>query len=228
MERGGRANGVAAAVSETRLGWLGGTFDPIHNGHLDVAEAAKQALHLDTVFLVPANVPPHRNVPIASTEDRLKMVRLAAETQAWLRVSDIELTTSGTSYTTETLDRLEAKGTALSFLYVITGADAFAEIFTWKGMPGLLDRCPFVVVSRPGFPVRDLRQKLPTLANRMLDANDCDFTARPGIFLVDAPTAPVTATEIRTRAASRMSLDGLVPEAVASYINGHELYQGVA
>ena len=215
-------------MNKRRLGWLGGTFDPIHRGHLDVAEAARHALQLDTVFLVPANVPPHRNVPVASAEHRLEMARLAAETHPWLRVSDIELTTSGPSYTTETLDRLEAQGTTLSSLHVITGADAFAEIFTWKGMPELLDRCPFVVVSRPGFPVRDLHQKLPALADRMIDSNHCDFTARPGIFLVDAPTAAVTATEIRTRAASQMSLEGLVPESVASYINGHELYQGVA
>jgi nicotinate-nucleotide adenylyltransferase len=215
-------------VSEARLGWLGGTFDPIHCGHLDVAEAAKQALHLGTVFLVPANLPPHRNVPVASAEHRLEMVRLAAATRDWLRVSDIELTAPGPSFTTETLDRLQAQGTNLSSLHVITGADAFAEIFTWKGVPELFDRCPFVVVSRPGFPAPDLRQKLPALADRMIDAIDCDFGARPGIFLVDAPTAPVTATEIRTRAASQMPLDGLVPESVASYINRHELYQGVA
>jgi nicotinate-nucleotide adenylyltransferase len=156
------------------------------------------------------------------------MVKLAALTEDWLRVSDIELTAPGPSFTTETLDRLEAQGTDLSSLHVITGADAFAEIFTWKGVPELLDRCPFVVVSRPGFPAPDLRQKLPSLAHRMIDAIDCDFTAQPGIVLVDAPTAPVTATEIRTRAASRMPLEGLVPDSVASYINGQDLYQGVA
>jgi nicotinate-nucleotide adenylyltransferase len=215
-------------VTETRLGWLGGTFDPIHNGHLDVARAARKALQLETVFLVPANVPPHRPVPVAPADDRLQMVRLAAQTEDWLRVSDIELTAPGPSFTTETLDRLAAQGIHLPTLHVITGADAFAEIFTWKGVPDLLDRCPFVVVSRPGYPAPELRRKLPALAGRMIDAKDWDFTPRPGIFLVDAPTAPVTATEIRTRAASRMPLDGLVPDAVASYINEHDLYQGVA
>ena len=215
-------------MSDARLGWLGGTFDPIHCGHLDVAVAAKAALKLEQVYLVPARVPPHRGAPIASAEDRLAMVELAAKIHDWLRVSDIELVASGPSYTMDTLDRLEAQGTPLRSLHVITGADAFADILTWRGIPELLDRCPFVVVSRPGYPAPALRQVLPTLARRMVDANDCDFTARPSIFLVDAPTAPVTATEVRVRASSKLSLEGLVPETIASYISRHELYQGVA
>ena len=215
-------------MSDARLGWLGGTFDPIHCGHLDVATAARAALKLDEVYLVPARVPSHRGAPVASADDRLAMVTLAAETHDWLRVSDIELQAPGPSYTMDTLDRLEARGTKLASLHVITGADAFAEILTWKGVPELLDRCPFVVVSRPGHPAPALRQVLPTLAHRMVGAIDCDFAARPSIFLVDAPTAPVTATDVRARASSRSSLKGLVPETVASYINRHELYQGVA
>ena len=215
-------------MSSARLGWMGGTFDPIHCGHLDVAIAARKALKLEQVYLVPARVPPHRSAPVASTADRLAMVTLAAEAHDWLRVSDIELTGSGPSYTTDTLDRLEAQGTNLTSLHVITGADAFAEILTWKRAPELLDRCPFVVVSRPGFPAPALRITLPTLAHRMVDANDCDWTARPSIFLVDAPTAPVTSTEVRARASAGTSLEGLVPATVASYINRHELYQGVA
>ena len=215
-------------MSGTRLGWLGGTFDPIHCGHLDVAIAARAALKLEEVYLVPAHVPPHRKAPVAATADRLAMVTLAARTHDWLRVSDIELMAPGPSYTMDTLDRLEAQGMGLASLHVITGADAFADILTWKGVPGLLDRCPFVVVSRPGYPAPALRQALPTLAHRMVDASDCDFTARPSIFLVDAPTAPVTATEVRARTSSGTSLEGLVPETVEAYINRHELYQGVA
>lgn len=215
-------------MSAARLGWLGGTFDPIHCGHLDVATAARAALQLAQVYLVPARVPPHRGAPQASSADRLAMVTLAAEAHEWLRVSDIELTAPGASYTTDTLDRLASQGMDLPSLHVITGADAFAGIFTWKGAPGLLDRCPFVVVSRPGHPAPALRQLLPALASRMVDANNCDFTVHPSIFLVDAPTAPVTATAVRARAASKSSLEGLVPETVASYINRHELYQGVA
>ncbi len=215
-------------MSAVRLGWLGGTFDPIHCGHLDVASAARTALKLAQVYLVPARVPPHRGAPQASAADRLAMATLAAGTHEWLRVSDIELAAPGPSYTMDTLDRLESQGMDLPSLHVITGADAFADIFTWKDASGLLNRCPFVVVSRPGHPAPALRQLLPTLAPRMVDAADCDFTEHPSIFLVDAPTAPITASEVRARAASRASLEGLVPETVASYINRHELYQGVA
>jgi nicotinate-nucleotide adenylyltransferase len=100
-------------VSRARVGWLGGTFDPIHGGHLDVAIAARSALALDYVYLVPAHVPPHRGAPLASAAHRLAMVNLAAETEEWLRVSDIELTAPGPSYTVDTLDRLAAQGMAL-------------------------------------------------------------------------------------------------------------------
>lgn len=214
-------------MSLARVGWLGGTFDPIHGGHLDVAKAARAALALDHVYLVPAHVPPHRDAPRASSAHRLAMVNLAASTQDWLRVSEIELAAPGPSYTTDTLDRLEAQGMSLHSLHVITGADAFAEILTWKGAPALLDRCHFIVVSRPGHPAPALRQVLPGLAHRMIEP-ECDLAAQPSIFLVDAPTAPVTATEVRARAKSGSSLRGLVPEDVASYINRHELYQGEA
>lgn len=207
---------------------MGGTFDPIHCGHLDVAIAARAAFKLDEVYLVPARVPPHRSAPVASAADRLAMVTLAAGAHDWLRVSEIELAESGPSYTMDTLDRLEAQGTNLEKLHVITGADAFAEILTWKGVPELLNRCSFVVVSRSGFPAPALRRVLPALAHRMVDAKDWDLAARPGIFLLDAPTARVTASEVRAKASSGTSLEGLVPATVASYINRHELYQGVA
>lgn len=215
-------------MSLARVGWLGGTFDPIHNGHLDVARAARVALSLDSVYLVPAHIPPHRDAPRASSAHRFAMVNLAAGTQDWLRVSDIELAAPGPSYTTDTLDLLEAQGMSLQSLHVITGADAFAEILTWKDSPALLDRCHFIVVSRPGHPAPALRQALPGLAHRMIEPSGGDLVVQPSIFLVDAPTAPVTATAVRARAKSGSSLTGLVPEAVASYINRHELYQGVA
>jgi nicotinate-nucleotide adenylyltransferase len=211
-----------------RLGWLGGTFDPIHNGHLDVARAAHRALTLDEVHLVPARVPPHRAAPQASAEHRLAMVTLAAAQHDWLRVSTLDLHTDGPAYTTDTLDRLAARGVDLRTLHVITGADAFAGILTWRRATELLDRCHFVVVSRPGHPAPALRRALPGLASRMIDTNGCVPPAQPSIFLVDAPTALVSSTEVRARAAAGHSLEGLVPPTVATYIGQHELYRGVA
>ena len=103
------------------------------------------------------------------------------------------------------------------------GADAFREIETWMDYPRILDRCHFVVVSRPGLPASSLRAALPSLAGRMIEASGAD-PARPGIFLIDAPTAPVSSTEVRRRVETGLAIDGLVPAAVAAHIATHQLY----
>ena len=207
-----------------RRGVLGGTFDPIHLGHLDVARAAKSALALDSVLLMPSNLPPHRTAPHASARDRLAMVQLAAEDDPALVPSDLELHADGPSYTNTTLDRLAAAGVDLMSVFFITGADAFRDLPSWRNYPAILDRCHFVAVSRPGCPAGALRQFLPGIASRMVDARDAE-PSHPSVILVDAPTAPVSSTEIRQRLASGRSIDGLVPPAVASYIERHGLYR---
>ena len=207
-----------------RRGVMGGTFDPVHNGHLDVARAAAASLALDEVRLVPANLPPHRTPPRASAQDRLAMVELAVKDDARLQASDIELHTDGPSYTVATLDRLERLGIDLATLFFITGADAFRDIPSWRAFPAILDRCHFVAVSRPGCPAPALRQALAALAPRMVDAA-ATIPTHPAIILVDAPTAPVSSTDIRRLLAEGRSIDGLVPPAVASYIEQHGLYR---
>jgi nicotinate-nucleotide adenylyltransferase len=207
-----------------RRGVLGGTFDPIHLGHLDVARAAVSALALDRVQLMPSNLPPHRTAPHASARDRLAMVELAVNGDATLVASDLELHADGPSYTTTTLDRLAAAGIDLLSVFFITGADAFRDIPSWRNYPAILDRCHFVAVSRPGCTAGSLRQLLPAVAPRMMDA-PCAIPSHPAVMLVDAPTAPVSSTEIRQRLASGRSIDGLVPPAVASYIERHGLYR---
>jgi len=107
----------------------------------------------------------------------------------------------------------------------VIGADAFREIATWQDYPDLLDRCHFVVVSRPEWPVDSLRTVLPALASRMVDA-PCEFPARPSIFLVDAPTAPVSSTEVRRLIAAGSSIAGLVQPGVEAHILKHRLYIG--
>jgi nicotinate-nucleotide adenylyltransferase len=105
----------------------------------------------------------------------------------------------------------------------ITGADAFAEIASWRHYPALLDRCHFAVVSRPGMPAADLGRQLPALADRMVDAGE-SLGATPGVHLVSATTAPVSSTEVRRRLAAGHSVAGLVPDPVATYITRHGLY----
>lgn len=211
-------------IDVARRGWLGGTFDPIHEGHLDVARAACTALGLSGVTLVPANIPPHRAQPVASTEDRVAMTKLAAS-EAWLDVSTIEIEAHGPSYTATTMDRLEQSGTDLRTLVVVTGADAFAGILTWHRAEELVGRVTFAVVSRPGHPAPALRAALPTLAPRMCTASDWAIRTGPGIVLVDAPTSPVSSTMVRAAVAAGHSLSGLVPAPVASYIAAHGLYR---
>jgi nicotinate-nucleotide adenylyltransferase len=209
------------------LGLFGGTFDPIHRGHLDVAKAAREALQLDRLWLVPARVPPHRPTPHASAAHRFAMAAIAAGSEPGLQVSDIEMDTSGPSFTVETLDRIATFGIDLASVFLVTGADAFRDIPTWKAFPALLDRCHFIAVSRPGTPAPSLREVLPALAGRMLEA-PWRMPARPSIFLVDVPTAPVSSTDVRRAIAAGSPLTPLVPDGVAAHILKHGLYGATA
>jgi nicotinate-nucleotide adenylyltransferase len=221
---------VTAGGREPRTGILGGTFDPIHVGHVDTALAARAALGLDEVWLMPACVPPHRMAaPRASVYHRLAMVALAVEAHPGLVASDFEATTPGPSYTSATLARLAATGWQPWQILFITGADAFVEIATWRDYPDILDRAHFAVVSRPGVPVATLAGRLPALASRLVPAGaatEAALAARgsTAVFLVDAPTTDVSSTDIRRRAAAGRSLAGLVPAAVERYIREHGLY----
>lgn len=210
----------------TRLGLLGGTFDPIHQGHLDVAEAARRALGLTQVLVVPSRVPPHRRTPLASAAHRFAMAGLAVEHHPPLVVSDVEMTDpdSAPSYTAATLQRLARRGIDTTGLFFITGADAFREIGSWMDYPSILDRCHFVAVSRPGHPALALPAVLPELQARMQQAPG-EIPSRPAIFLVEAVTAPVSSTAIRDRIRNGESIEGMVPPAVAAYIRKHSLYE---
>jgi nicotinate-nucleotide adenylyltransferase len=211
-----------------RVGILGGTLDPIHVGHLETALAARAALALDRVIILPSRVPPHRpHQPFASRYHRFAMTALAVNGLEGFTASDMELCAPGPSYTADTLDRLQATGLHPSQIFFITGADAFAEIETWRRYPDVLELSQFVVVSRPGHPAGSLRTQLPALADRMTTAAPgAERGDRPAIFLLDAETPDVSSTEIRRRIGSGEALTGLVPDAVQQHIAQHELYLG--
>ncbi len=216
------------------LGLLGGTFDPVHCGHLDVARAAHEALGLGAIWFIPARLPPHRTSPHASAAHRFAMAALAIldEPNGW-RVSDLEMESPLPSYTAATLDRLEAQGIDLRQVCFITGADAFRDIGIWKDYQFILDRCHFAAVSRPGAPASGLGDALPALKPRMIGAAGT-MSGPPRIHLIDAPTAPVSSTAIRQAIIDGRPLSGLVPDRVAAHIARHGLYarpsatQGVA
>jgi nicotinate-nucleotide adenylyltransferase len=211
-------------MSPRRVGLLGGTFDPIHCGHIDLGRAAESALGLTEVIVVTADVPPHRTQPLASSHHRFAMVALAVATIDRWQASDLELGTGSTSFTTTTLQRFHERGYKPIELFFVIGADAFAEIETWKDYPAILERAHFAVVSRPGFPVQRLADRLPALAGRMTAAGDAGTRATPSIFLIAAPTADVSATAIRRRLMNGESIAGLVPPAVLQHIERHGLY----
>lgn len=211
-------------MSARRIGLLGGTFDPIHCGHVDAGRAADGALGFDELLVIPSNVPPHRTQPQASAFHRLAMCALAVQDVPRWRTSDMELRDPSRSYTFATLQRIHEQGYDWRELFFILGADAFVEIESWKNFPAILDLAHFVVVSRPGLPIGTLRDRLPALADRMVDVRSGDALARPSLILIDAPTADVSSTAIRQRLAAGESIAGMVPAAVAEYIEQHRLY----
>jgi len=218
------------------LGVLGGTFDPIHLGHIAAAPAAQRALALHNLVLVPSRIPPHRADPTtASAEDRFKMAQLAATSNPGWSASRVEIDREGLSYTYDTLLELgEAWGPALSErsgsrseglsqskgtqLFFIAGADAFAEIATWSRYPAVLDLANFVVVSRPGITLDSVRARVPSAFSR-------PSTAQTRVIVVEAHTPDVSSTEIRRRVRAGERLSGLVPDAVERYIRTHRLYR---
>lgn len=212
------------------LGLLGGTFDPIHLGHLAVARAAQQALDLQIVRFIPSAQPPHRpDRPRASGYHRLEMTRLAVTTRDapgthW-EVSDLELDRNGPSYTFDTLRAVHAEGMTPQQIVFLTGADAFAEIGTWHRYPEVLDAAHFGVVTRPGTVLENLRDRLPQLASRMIEASDVTKTSSPRIILIPADTPDISSTAIRRLASRGESINDFVPPAVAAYIEQHSLYR---
>ena len=213
-----------------RLGIFGGTFDPIHLGHLDAGDAACTALSLDAILLIPAHDPPHRPIdPRASVYHRFALVSLAIAGRDAYRVSDMELVRQGPSYTADTLRSLHAEGWRASQLFFILGTDAFAEIAAWYGFPSFLDLAHFVVIARPGTTIEAAAARTPQLRARICGAPHGESVADgpPRIFLVEAQTHDVSSTAIRERIVAALPIDDLVPAPVARHILKHHLYGAV-
>ena len=199
-----------------KIGILGGTFDPIHLGHLEAASAARRALSLDRVLLLPSRTPPHRATePRASVFHRFAMAAIAAAERDFA-VSDLEVKREGPSYTALTLQALHQEGFAPAELFFITGSDAFADVGTWHDYPRILQMANFVIVSRPGAP-------RPSALISTAQSLITDST-RPTVFSVEAETPDVSSTDIRRRVGAGEPIDGLVPSGVAGHIRRHRLY----
>jgi nicotinate-nucleotide adenylyltransferase len=198
-----------------RLGVMGGTFDPIHLGHLVAAEAAREQFDLEQVLFVPALLPPHKqDRAITPAEHRHAMVLLATANHPRFLASRVELDRPGPSYTVDTL-RLLRTTHPQARLYFITGADALMELDTWKDPEELLRLCCMIVVSRPGCDREGLRAKA------------ADLERRTGCHVEEltAPALAISSHDLRQRVAEGKSLRYLVPREVRDYIFKHRLYQ---
>ena len=211
------------------IGVLGGTFDPIHFGHLDAAEAARTALDLDEIRLLPLHDPPHRSAsPMANAFHRFALVALAIEDRPAYRVSEMELVRPGHSYTADSLRAMHAEGWSPSQIFFILGADAFAEISSWREFPAVLDGAHFIVIARPGTSLEAAIARTPELRRRFHRPEETipsDGNTR--IILVEARTRDISSTTIRARVMARESIADLVPAAVARHIVVHHLYGAV-
>lgn len=217
-----------------RLGLLGGTFNPIHNGHLLIARQAREALGLDQVLLVPTGDPPHKSSKtLAPAADRLEMVRLAIGSDPRLGLSDLEVRRQGKSYSIDTVRRLQQERGPGCELWFLIGLDAFLDFPTWREPKALLALCSFGVLSRPGTSFRALQNValLPPLSTEDLESLDRGTTSRLEIPLdrrrvvfLNLPPCDISASDIRTKLKQGLSVANLLPPPVESYIIQHHLY----
>jgi nicotinate-nucleotide adenylyltransferase len=192
---------------------MGGTFDPIHYGHLVVAEVARREFDLERVVFVPSGDPPHKQgVPMTPAERRYEMTLLATASNPWFDCSRRELERSGPSYSVTTLHEYLAEGGPDRELFFITGADAILEILTWHEADEVIRLCRFIAATRPGYDLERLRRVLPAAYLERIDE-----LAVPGVL--------VSSTDLRQRVRECRPIRYLVPELVEEYIRKFGLYR---
>ena len=215
-----------------RAAIYGGTFDPVHNGHLKVARGVQRLFELDEVILIPAYVPPHkRGAGITSAFHRFAMLALATEDDERLTISTAELDQPDRPYAVETVARLQEMLGNECRLFFVMGADSWSEITTWREWQRLLTMCDHIVVTRPGYklPADEARAKVADVRGKDAVAIQEIVTASssPQVFLTDAVWEDVSATAIRAAAKNEKpsQLTSMVPPEVANYIEKYELYR---
>ncbi len=216
------------------VGLLGGTFNPIHNGHVAIARQAREVLALDRVVLIPTGDPPHKpHENLAAAKDRFEMVRLAIASDPSLSISDVEVRRSGKSYSIDTIRLLQQEYGPEARLFFLIGLDAFLEFPTWRDPATLLTLCSFVVLSRPGLSFQALSglpfiPPIPQASLLELDAGrsvrlDVPVGAQ-SLICLRLPPNSVSASDIRARIAQGAPTANLLPPVVESYILQHHIY----
>ncbi len=188
-----------------KIGLFGGTFDPVHLGHLLMARAAMEQMGLDKVVFIPSCVPPHKKAPTLFTAaDRMKMVRMAIKGIAEFEVSDFEIKKGGKSYSVDTVRHFRGLYGLQDKMFFIVGGDAIKQLDTWKDVNILKTMCSFVSVNRPGYPRGEEKLKYHAVTMNGIE---------------------MSSTEIRKRILLEKSIQFLVPDAVLSYIKRNHLYK---
>lgn len=199
-----------------RIAIMGGTFDPIHFGHLVAAEAARDIFKLDRVFFVPSGNPPHKkNYPVTDAKHRCLMTNLAVAANPYFEVSSIEIEREGYSYAIDTVTEFYNRYKSQAELFFITGADAILEILTWKNVERLTELCCFIAATRPGTHLNELLKFIKKLPDNI----------GKKIHIMEVPALAISSTDIRQRVANHRTIKYLLPEAVEQYIVKNGLYQ---
>ncbi|HOS69755.1 MAG TPA: nicotinate-nucleotide adenylyltransferase [Bacillota bacterium] len=200
----------------SRIGIMGGTFDPIHYGHLAAAEAARVEFGLSKVIFIPAGSPPHKqSQKISDAEHRYSMTALATSSNSGFEVSRLEVDKAGITYTFNTMKELRSIYGEAPAIYFITGADAVLELLTWYKIGELLTLCKFIAVTRPGFDIRKLEQKIAEITSKY-DGE---------IICLEVPLLEISSTDIRERIRNGKPVKYLLPEEVEAYIHRNGLYK---
>jgi nicotinate-nucleotide adenylyltransferase len=213
-----------------RIGILGGTFNPVHFGHLRSAEEVREAQGLDRILFIPSAMPPHKRLAaVAAAEHRLAMVRLAIAGNPHFHLSAIEVERGGRSYSVDTLRLLRRRMPAARFAFIL-GMDAFCELATWKEYASIFTLCDLVVTSRAGASESALRGALPVAVRRQFcyRTNSRELEHRTGNRIIFQPITDldISASAIRHRLRRGLSVRYLVPASVERYITRQRLYAG--
>jgi nicotinate-nucleotide adenylyltransferase len=218
-----------------KLGLLGGSFNPVHDGHLAIARHTHEAIELDQILFIPTGHPPHKpNGGLAPAQYRYEMVRLAIAPDPAFAISDVEIRRPGKSYSIDTIRQLQQEYGPHTQLFFLIGLDAFLDFPSWRDPRTLLELCSFVVLSRPGLSFRSLSTvsllppiPYPSLAD--LDAGRVfRIEAQIGgqrLICLKQPPCPISASDIRARIRQGLPVANLLPPLVESYILRHHLYQ---
>ena len=220
-----------------RIGLFGGTFNPIHNGHLWAAVEVKNGFNLDQIYLIPAAVPPHKTPgTVANADDRLQMINLAIADLSGIMVADVELRRPGLSYTIDTVRYFKRTLKKGSRIFLMMGLDAFLEINTWKSYQELLEQIAFIIIARPtgaylnalqGRKILEDYFKSGLAANYHLAAGGDYYLAeeKQPIYFCDVNAPDISSTIIRRKVKEKKAIENWVPLPVAKYIQLKGLYR---